>query len=161
MSKKSKVVMPKEKCEIPALVEALQGIVANLEHYVSNCNQKMSAVYTVASFVRVFAYQKARFDKIRNDAADAIENGSDQELNSAIRQLEYTEDIKSFDYVWSDISAYYDSLIVDYCEDAVSSPYTRFQTADEIYKDCYKQVISPKSRNSEEKRDLLRALLSI
>lgn len=161
MSKKSKVVMPKEKCEIPELVNALQGIVANLEHYVSNCNQKMSAVYTIASFVRVFAYQKARFDKIRNDAADAIDNGSDQDLNSAIRQLEYSEDIKSFDYVWSDISAFYDSLIVDYCEDATASPYAKFQVADEIYKDCYKQVISPKSRNSEEKRDLLRALLSI
>ena len=161
MSKKSKVVMPKEKCEIPELVNTLQGIVANLEHYVANCNQKMSAVYTIASFVRVFAYQKARFDKIRNDAADAIDSGSDQDLNSAIRQLEYAEDIKSFDYVWSDISTFYDSLIVDYCEDAVSSPYTRFQTSDEIYKDCYKQILSPKSRNSEEKRDLLRALLSI
>lgn len=161
MSKKSKVIMPKEKCDIPDLVNALEGIIANLEHYVANCNQKLSAVYTIASFVRIFAYQKARFDKIRSDAANAIEDGSEQDLNSAIRQLEYAEDIKSFDYVWSDISAYYDSLIVDYCEDATSSPYTKFQTADEIYNDCYKQILSPKSRNSEEKRNLLRALLNI
>lgn len=161
MSKKVKIAMPKEKCATPELVECLQGIICNLTKYVDNCNQKLSAVYTTASFVRVFAYQKARYDKLRADASDAIDNGTEQDLNSAIRQLEYAEDTKSFDYVWSDIASFYDSLITDYCEDEISSPYTQFQTSDEIYKDVYKQILSPKTKNAEQKRDLLRAMLNL
>lgn len=161
MAKKVKVTTPKEKCATPELVNALEGVIANLETYVANCNQKMSAVFTVASFVRVFAYQKARFDKIREDCANAINEGSDSDLNSAIRQMEYAEDIKSFDYVWNDIASFYDSLITDYCEDATSTPYTKFLTADEIYQESWKNVLSPKSRNAEEKRDYLRALLAL
>ena len=161
MAKKSKVITPKKKCATPELVNSLEGIVANLESYVANCNQKMSAIFTVASFVRVFAYQKARYDKLREDASNAIDEGTEQDLNAAIKQLEYAEDTKSFDYVWSDIAGFYDSLITDYCEDAVSSPYTQFQTSEEIYKDCYKNILSPKSRNAEQKKEYLRALLDL
>lgn len=158
---KSKIKMPKEVAHIAPLVESLQNIVTNLEHYSANSTNKISSIYTIASFVRVFAYQKARLDKIREDAAEAIKNGDTADLNNAIRQAEYNEELKAFDYVWSDVASYYDSLITDYCEDATNTPYTQFQTADEIYKDSYKSVITPKTNKNEEKKDLLRALLNI
>lgn len=161
MAKKSKVITPKQKCLTPELVNNLEGIIANLVSYSENCLQKMSAIYTVASFVRVFAYQKARYDVLRDKAADAIDNGDSAELNSAIKLLEYNEDTKAFDYVWSDVANMYDSLIENFMDESTSEPRNKFQTSEELYDECRKQVLSPKSKSDEEKRDLLRAMLSL
>lgn len=161
MAKKSKITEPKKKVLTPELVGALEGICSNLQHFADNCIQKQTAIYTVSSFIRVFAYQKARFDVMRENVAEVIENGSSQDLSSAIKQMEYNEDIKAFDYVWSEAASLLDNLITEFCEDNTASPYSKFQTADEIYNDCLKQVRNPKSRNDEEKRDLLRAMLAL
>lgn len=158
---KSKAIMPKEVTYLTPLVENLEGIINSLEHYASNCVNKIGAIYTIASFVRVFAYQKARLDKIRNDASEAINSGDSTELNSIIKIVQYNEELKAFDAVWSDVETFYDSLITNFCEEATNNPYNQFQTADELYKDCYKNVTAPKTNRDEEKKDLLRALLNI
>ena len=161
MAKKSKAIMPKKQVLTPELVGALEGIITNLQKFAENCIQKQTAIYTVSSFVRVFAYQKARFDVMRENIAEVIDNGTSQDLSSAIKQLEYNEDIKSFDYVWSEASDLLDNLITEFCEDSNATPYSKFQTADDIYKDCLTQVRNPKSRNDDEKRELLRAMLNM
>lgn len=161
MAKKSKITEPKKKVLTPELVNSLEGVLNNLQCFTENCINKQTAIYTISSFIRVFAYQKARFDVMRENIAEIIDSGTSQELSSAIKQMEYNEDIKAFDYVWSDASNLLDNLITDYCEDSTATPYSKFQTADEIYKDCRTQVLNPKSRNDEEKRDYLRAMLAL
>ena len=158
---KSKVVNPKQKVLTPELVNCLEGIVANLQRYSENCIQKMSAIYTLASFVRVFAYQKARYDVLRDKAADAVNNGSTAEVRSAIKLLEYNEDIKSFDYVWSDISSMYDSQLENLMDESTSEPRNKFLTSEEIYDDCRKQILNPTIKSDEENREYLKALLNL
>ena len=76
MVKKSKAIMTKKQVLTPELVESLEGVISNLQKFAENCIQKQTAIYTVSSFVRVFAYQKARFDVMRENIADIIENGA-------------------------------------------------------------------------------------
>lgn len=161
MAKKSKVVNPKPKCLVPELVNCLEGIITNLQRYSENCIQKVSSVYTLASFVRVFAYQKARYDVLREQAAEAVENGDNAAVKSCIKLLEYNEDTKSFDYVWSDVATMYDSEIENLMDESTAEPRNKFQTSDEIYEDARKSVLAPKKSVDDENRDLLRAMLSI
>ena len=158
---KSKVVNPKQKVLTPELVNCLEGVIANLQRYSENCIQKISSIYTLASFVRVFAYQKARYDVLREQAAEAVENGDSAAVKSCIKLLEYNEDTKSFDYVWSDVAGMYDSQLENIMEETTSEPRSKFQTADEIYEESRKSVLMPKKSADDENRDLLRAMLSL
>lgn len=108
---KSKAVVGTEKQTFnPEYYEAVNALIDNIQKLYQASSNQYGEIYRIASFVSIFARQKAYLDMLREEFSTAKEHHDLYTMKSVLYKVNNSLDTKVFDYLWSDIAQMYDSM---------------------------------------------------
>lgn len=157
MSNKSKAIEVKSVMVDTEYVRTLEALWENAVDLFNYTTNRLGELYRISSVVRMFAYNKAKMDKIREDLDKAIKNNDMAELRRIKKLMEYNQELKAWDSMWTEVSRDFDNLITNYGSDAeITDSEYQIKTADEILQDTIKSAVSfDKKRFEKEAQALL------
>lgn len=108
---KSKAVVGKEKQTFnPEYYEAVNALIDNIQKLYQTATNQYGEIYRIASFVSIFARQKAYLDMLREEFSVAKEHHDLYTMRSVLYKVNNSLDTKVYDYLWSDIASMYDAM---------------------------------------------------
>lgn len=103
-------------------------------------------IYRISSFVTIFARQVAYMDYLREETNSIIKSGDTFLIKRQIQKIDWAQESKIWESVWSDVSEVYDNMITTFDNQNNEADLSKFKTSEEILQSCRKFY--------EEKSDL-------
>lgn len=155
MSKKPTVI--KEKTIIASeYYEALEDIIAACNKMYTYSNNPQSEIYRIARFVTIFASQVAYLDYLRQETDAVIKSGDTFLIKRQIMKVDWSQECKAYDNLWSEMAQMYDSLLLEFDGQSTNDGnMTTFKTSEELMADARKFY---QDKNDSDRSDAIKTL---
>lgn len=128
-------------------INALETIVGACHTMYEYSLNPQSEIYRISRIVTVFASQVAYLDYLREETQSIIKTGDTFLIKRQIQKVDWAQETKAWEKVWTDMAEVYDNLITQYDDQSNNADIIlNFKTSDEILEQCRKFY--------QEKKDL-------
>lgn len=170
---KSKVKFDTKKEMNCECVEQLHLILENANSFAQNCVNVTTGIFFLQNIFRTFAYNYARYNHIKDNIANKLEEikkakSADyiKSLTFELKRLKYQAensiDLKAFDMIYQDASDIYENLLNNFVNDNNNDNIIlSFKTADEILQECYRSLEAGDKNETENDIQYLQAFLDM
>lgn len=156
MSTKSKAIVKEKTVIAPEYLEALSDIINACRKMYDYSNNPQSEIFRIARFVSIFASQVAYLDYIRDETASIIKSGDTFLIKRQIQKVDWSQECKAFDTLWSDMAQMYDSLLLEFDGQSTNDGnMLSFKTSEEIMNDARKFY---QDKNDSDRSDAIKTL---
>lgn len=153
---KSKSVVKEKSIIAPEYTDALVDIIAACRKMYDYSNNPQSEIFRIARFVAIFASQVAYLDYIRDETAAVIKSGDTFLIKRQIQKVDWSQECKAFDYLWSEMAQMYDSLLLKFDGQSTNDGnMITFKTSEEIMNDARKFY---QDKNDSDRSDAIKTL---
>lgn len=111
---KSKSIVKEKTVVAPEYYDALYEIIAACQKMYNYSLNPQSEIYRISRFVSIFASQVAYLDYLREETDSIIKSGDTFLIKRQIQKVDWAQECKAWDKVWSDIASMYDSLLLQF-----------------------------------------------
>lgn len=111
---KSKSIVKEKSVVAPEYTEALYEIIAACRKLYDYSLNPQSEIYRISRFVSVFASQVAYLDYLRDETASIIKSGDTFLIKRQIQKVDWAQECKAWDQVWSEVASMYDTLLLEF-----------------------------------------------
>lgn len=147
MSKKSKATVFNKPIVSDEYINALETIVDACRIMYEYSLNPQSEIYRISRIVTVFASQVAYMDYLREETQSIIKTGDTFLIKRQIQKVDWAQETKAWEKVWTDMAEVYDNLITQFDDQSNNTDIIlNFKTSDEILEQCRKFY--------QEKKDL-------
>ena len=162
MSNKSKSVVKEKTLIASEYVDALRDIICACSKMYSYSLNPQSEIYRISRFVSIFASQVAYLDYLRDENAAVIKSGDTFLIKRQIQKVDWAQECKAFDLLWSEMADMYDSLLTQFDgQNTSDGSLLTFKTSDEIMKDARKFYQEKNDTDRNEAIKTLQACLEL
>ena len=111
---KSKSIVKEKSIVAPEYTEALYEIIGSCKKLYDYSLNPQSEIYRISRFVAIFASQVAYLDYLRDETASIIKSGDTFLIKRQIQKVDWAQECKAWDQVWSEIASMYDTLLLEF-----------------------------------------------
>lgn len=111
---KSKSVVKEKSVVADEYYDALYEIIAACQKMYNYSLNPQSEIYRISRFVSIFASQVAYLDYLRDETAAIIKSGDTFLIKRQIQKVDWAQECKAWDQVWSEMASMYDSLLLQF-----------------------------------------------
>ena len=160
---KSKAVVGKEKQTFnPEYYEAVNALIDNIQKLYQTATNQYGEIYRIASFVSIFARQKAYLDMLREEFSVAKEHHDLYTMKSVLYKVNNSLDTKVYDYLWSDIASMYDAMTTTLISDNEGHiDTTKIKDSEQILSEARKYYQESKENEFDLQVQTVQAMLDL
>lgn len=135
--------------------DALNTIIDACQTLYNYSLNPQTEIYRISRFVTIFASQVAYMDYLREETQSIIKTGDTFLIKRQIQKVDWAQETKAWETVWSNIAEVYDTMITNFDEQSTADVILNFKTSEEILEQCRKFYSEKKDM---DKNDAIKTL---